>query len=150
LQEQHVGAQRLGGGALGRGANDVAALLIAAVREQVGDELAQALPLGFVVDARRHADAVTLGQVHEKARRDRDVRREARTFGPERILQHLDEDLAALGDQLVDVLGARAFEAVLVERRRRDVGGVEERGAFQADLDEAACMPGSTRETLPL
>ena len=148
-QEQHVGAQRLGRRALGRGAHDVATRLARACSEHCM-QLAQPCALGFVLDARRDADAVPVRHVDEVARRDRDERREPRALGAERILQHLHQDVAALADELADVLGARFARRAFGIRRLHDVGDVQERRALEADVDEGRLHAGQHARHAPL
>jgi hypothetical protein len=122
----------------------------AAIREEVGDEIAQPLALGLVVDPRGDAYPVTFRQVDEKAGGDSNVRRQPRTLRSERVLQYLNEDLPAFGDELVNVLRPRSLQTVLVERRDGDVGGVEEGRALEADLDEGRLHPGQHARDLAL
>src|SRR5439155_697002 len=115
------------------GADDEAARLVR--RQQLLQLVAQQLPPGLVLDTLRDADVRVLRQVHEQAPGDRDLRREPRALGADRILDHLDEQRLPLGQDLLDRLGAvragRRAAALLP-----DVGYVQERRALQADLDE--------------
>jgi hypothetical protein len=48
-----------------------------------------------------------------------------------------------------DLLDGLVLAAMPVLAMLPDVGDVQERRALEADLDEALCMPGSTRATRP-
>ena len=139
LQEQHVGAQRVGTRTLRRGAHDVATGLIGLQEQARG--FAQALPFGLIFDARGNADAASLGHVDEIPRRNGDERGEPRALGPQRILEHLHQDFATLGHQFLDVLGAGLGHrfirlAILADGRMHDVGSMQKRGALQSDIHE--------------
>jgi hypothetical protein len=138
-QVDHVGAQRLLRRVLGGGAHDEARGL---VRFETGlNGAAQPLPLALVLHACRHADPAALGHVHEKPRRQRDVGREPRAFGSERIFHHLHEDLVALGNQCADVLAAGRLDTHARVARVEDVRGMQERRALHADVDERRLHP---------
>jgi hypothetical protein len=105
------------------------------------DERPQPLALPLVLDARRDADAARVRQHNEKARWNRNVRRQSRAFGPERILEHLHEQLAALLDAVADARLGVAIPVVLV-RVARDIRRMQERRALEARLDERRLHPG--------
>ena len=74
-------------------------------------------------------------------------------FEAARLLDDLHEDVVAAFDLLVDREAAVALgdlDVADVQRLFVDVVDVEERVAAQADVDEAAPIPGSTFWTFPL
>src|SRR5262245_51905753 len=126
------------GGALGDGADDVAAALVG--RQALLELLAQKLAAALVLDALRDADVRVLRQVHEQAPGDRDLRREAGARGPDRVLDHLHHDRLSLGEDLLDRARRRAGLAVLAFLP--DVSDMQERRALQPDLDEGGLHAG--------
>jgi hypothetical protein len=133
-QIHHVRPQGFGKGVLRRRTYDVARAFIGL--HAVQHRGAQALALAFILDPRGHPHASPLGHVHEIARGQRDVRGETRALRPQRILDDLHQDFIALGDQGPDVFRARRLDPRARVPRIEDVGGVQERGALHADLDE--------------
>jgi hypothetical protein len=131
-QVGEIGAQLLLACALRQRAHDEAALL--SRRQQLLQPLAQRLAAAFVLDALRDADVRVLRQVHQQAPGDRDLRRQARALGPDRVLHHLDEDRFALGQDLLDRLARLAVVP--------DVRHVQEGGARQPDLEERRLHAG--------
>ncbi len=127
-------------GAVGGGADDQPA------RAFVGavDHLAQAVALG-VGEPPADADAAALRRVDQVAAGDRDVHREPRALGLERVLDHLHDDLLTGFDQLVD---AAAFAGAATALRRLfsvgqdDLVDVEEAVALEADVDEGGLHAG--------
>ena len=134
-QKGHIAKQRLLGHAVSRGARDEAALALVRIDVALQD-VAQTAPLVLVLDllrdpgARqgRHADQITRGH--------RDVGRQPRTLGAQRILHDLHHEPIALVHQLVDLIAARHA------LRSHDVGGMEEGGPIQADVHERRLHPG--------
>ncbi len=147
LQVGDVLRQRLGALPFRVGAHDVAQS--AAVHQPRHDRL-QPRPLVLVLDARRHPDHARIGQQHQVAGRNRDLRGQARAFAADRVLDHLHHDFLALvhqrGDRwgrlrrrrrrrrLADALRHAALARLL--RQAQDVGRVQERGALQPQFDE--------------
>ena len=119
-------------GALGGGADDHAALARVDVLEQLA--LALALRLGQPA-AGPHPGA--LWHVDEIAAGDRELHREPRPLGLQRVLDHLDQDLLAGLDQLVDspALAAPAPGRRLAARKD-DLVHVQEAVSLQADVHE--------------
>ncbi len=97
---------------------------------------AQALALALIFDARRNADAMPFRHVHEVSGRQSDIRGQTSALGPQRIFHDLDQYLVAFGNQRADVFGARRLEPQGRMTRIEYVRGVQERGAFHADIDE--------------
>ena len=95
--------------------------------------LAQILALGFVLDALRDADVRVLRQEHQQPTGQAHLGRQARALGADRVLDHLHQQGLAL---VQDALDRLAVVAVAVLAMLPDVGDVQERGAFEADLDE--------------
>ncbi len=126
--------KRFGRRALRGGAHDVTTGF--AVDDEGLYGLAQALPLGLVLDAGRHADALSEGHENQVTGRDSYEGREPRALGAERILEHLHQDVRTLAHQLADVVGARRGAAVLRVVGLDDVRGVQKRRALEADIDE--------------
>src|SRR5882762_6778011 len=130
----HVGEQCFGGRVFRGRTHDIPRIFLGFDADL--DGRAQPLAFGLGFDARRYANSAALGHVDEIARRQGDVGREPRALRSQRILDDLDENLIALGDQGADVLAARGFDARLNVTRVENVGGMQESRAFQADLDE--------------
>ncbi len=109
-------------------------------------------------DLARNADVIDRRHEHQKPAGHRDVRRQARALGAERLLDDLDQDLLARVQQLFDfrLRAAGSFAAVglarplvvarieLVELLHRvdDVGDVEESVALETEVDERALHAG--------
>ena len=125
----NVGLQFGLDGCFGNGADDKAAGLVG--RQHLAQHVAQVLPPGLVLDPLRDADVRVLRQVDQQAPRDRDLCRQPRALGADRILDHLHHQRLALGEDSLYRFRLRAILALLP-----DVGHVQERGALQADLDE--------------
>ena len=125
-------------GALGSGADDHAAL----ADVDLVDQLAEAGPLA-VGEALGDADPAALRHVDEVAARDRELHREARALGLQRVLDDLDDDLLAGLDQLVDPAApaAAALRDGLAVRQD-DLVDVQEAVSLQADVDERRLHPG--------
>src|SRR5258708_1616930 len=100
--------------------------------------LAQVLALGLVLDALRDADVRILRQVHQEPSRDRHLGGEPRTLAADGILDDLDQQRLAFGEDLLDRL---RFAGGAVARRP-DVRDVEERRAREAHLDERRLHAG--------
>ncbi len=125
--------------ALGGGADDGAAV---AELEALGG-LAQPVAL-LVVQAPRHADALALGHVDQVAAGDRELHRQARALGLERVLDGLDQDLLAGLEQLGDALAlaAGAPAAGHLDAGDDHVVGVQEAVLLQADVHERGLEAG--------
>jgi len=87
---------------------------------------------------------VFLGEIDEIAPRQADLGGESRPFAADGVLEHLDGDFLAFGEQALDARGRFGVTLGLPQ-----VGDVEKGGALQAHVDEADCMPGSTRTMRP-
>ena len=126
-------------GALGRGADDRAA---AAEVELLG-LLAQALAL-LVLEPARDADALARRGVDHVAPGDRDLHREPRALGLERVLDDLDDDLLARREQVGDARAAALAAAALdlLDPRQHDLVDVQEAVLLEADVDERGLEPG--------
>ena len=123
---------------------------------QPAHDLAQSFPLLTVLDAARDADMVDPGHHDEIAAGDADIGRDPRALGADRLLGDLDEDLLAFLQQVLDLrcMGALAFGIDLelqsfvlhhgrISRRAvEDVAHIEERGFFQAHIDERGLHAG--------
>ncbi len=77
-----------------------------------------------------------LRQIHQQASRDTDLGRKPRAFRADRILQHLHQQQLALVQVLLDRLNAGVGTGL------PEVGNVQERGAFEADVDEGRLHAG--------
>src|SRR5215831_20535368 len=134
----HVGVGR----GLGDRADDEAAGFVS--RQELVQLVAEQLPLGLVLDALRDADVRVLRQVDDQAPRDRDLGRQARALGADRVLDDLHQQRLALGENALDRLRLRVPVALLP-----DVGDVQEARAVQADLDERRLHPREHARDLP-
>jgi hypothetical protein len=105
--------------------------------------LAQPLAL-LVVEAPRDPHALALRHEHEVPTGDRELHRQPRALGLERVLHHLDDDLLAGAEQLGDPLAATAAAPAAGDLHAgdRDVVGVQEAVLLQADVDEGRLEPG--------
>ena len=125
-------------GPLGRGADDRAA---AAEVELLG-LLAQALAL-LVLEPPRDADALAGRGVDHVAAGDRDLHREPRALGLERVLDDLDDDLLPRGQEVGDARAGLAAAALdLLDPRQHDLVDVQEAVLLEADVDERRLEPG--------
>ena len=85
---------------------------------------------------------------HQVAARQRDVRGDARALGAERLLEHLDHDLLALVQPLLDRRAAHAPPPLLLGGEQvlgqllEHVGDVEERVALEPEVDERRLHAG--------
>ena len=114
------------------------------------DHLAQPVAL-FVGEPAADADARARRREDQVAAGDRDVHREPRALRLQRVLDHLDEDLLAGLDQLVDAAaGAAAALRRLLAVREDDLVDVEEAVALEADVDEGGLHAGKDVVDLPL
>ena len=130
--------------ALRGGADDHAAL--AHVDLLRGPPQAVAL---LVLEPARDARALSLRHVHEVAARDRELHREARPLGLERILDRLDQDLLAglqeLGDALALAASAASAAAAApcdLHAREDHVVRVQEAVLVEADVNEGGLEAG--------
>src|SRR5262249_1053040 len=88
-------------------------------------------------------DARALRRVDQVTAGDRDVHREPRALGLERVLDDLDDDLLAGFDQLVDATAAAATALRrLLTARQDDLVDVQEAVALEADVDEGGLHAG--------
>ena len=133
LQEDEVALDVLGRGALGGGADDDAAFLDV----ELLDDVLQARALG-VVEPARDAEALALRDEDEEAAGERDLGRQPRALRLHRVLDRLDEDLLAAGDQVGDLLAV----PLALELGHDDLVDVEEAVLLEADLDERRLHPG--------
>jgi hypothetical protein len=125
---------------------------------ELADDAAQAAPLVARVDLPRDADVVDGGHEHQEASRQGRMRRDARALGAQRLLDHLDQDLLAFLQELVDFglgaaiaaapVGATAARVLVVGvvfvvlERLEHVRHVEERVAVEADVNEGRLHAG--------
>ena len=136
--------------ALGRGADDVAALVLRGVVELL-ERLAHLRAL-LVGEAAADADPAALRHVDQVAAGDRELHRQPGALRLQRVLDDLDDDLLAALDQLVDppALAAAALRA------RALPSGVTISSTWRKPLrsrpmsTNAASIPGSTLSTTPL
>ena len=157
LEIGEIRAQAIGIDAVGRRAHDVTAGVT--VADHLLHDFAQARAFGFVLDARRDADAVPARHEHQIARRQRNEGGQARAFTAHRIFDHLHHDVVAAAHQTTDVLAAFALvrrrtrrtagcsgggDALRIEPhvRRDDVVDVQKRRAREPDLDEGRLHAG--------
>ncbi len=148
---EEVGLELLPPLALARRAHDQPA----ALHRQLVQDAEQALPLGLVLDAAGDAEMAHGRQQHQVAARQGDVGADARPLVGQRVLDHLDDDLLARLQQVVDgrralllvrrdLLGAGVVELQVLHRL--DVGGhvadVEEGVALEAHVDERGLHAG--------
>src|SRR5260221_142950 len=131
---------------VGGGADDQPARpLVGAV-----DHLSQPVAFG-VREPAADPDAASLRREDEVAAGDRDVHREPRALRLQRVLDHLDEDLLAGFDQLVDAAAAAATApGGLLAARQDDLVDVQEAVALEADVDERGLHSGKDVVDLPL
>ena len=106
---------------LGGGADDDAAGEAVLLAELL-DDAAQARPLFARLDLAGHADVIDRRHEHQEAPRHRDVRRQPRALGAERLLDDLDQDLLALLQQVFDLRLRLIPIAVAVAPADRRVG----------------------------
>jgi hypothetical protein len=128
--------------ALSRGANDHPAL--AEVDLLRGSAQTVAL---LVLEPARDADALSLRHVHEVAPRDRELHRQARALGLQRVLDRLDQDLLAGLQELRDALALAAAAAATPSARDLNAGEdnvirVEEAVLVEADVHERGLEAG--------
>ena len=126
-------------GALGRGADDRAA----AAEVELGRLLAQAVAL-LVVEPARDADALAGGRVDHVAPGDRELHRQARALGLQRVLDDLDDDLLPGLEQVGDAapVAAPAPAARDLDARQHDLVDVQEAVLLEADVDEGGLESG--------
>ena len=127
-------------GPLGGGADDRSP----ALELEPGRLLAQPLAL-LLVQAPRDADALAVGGVDHVAPGDREVHRQARALGLERVLDHLDHDLLAGLEQIGDVASVTRPPAAAARRLdagEHDLVDVQEAVLLQADVDERGLESG--------
>ena len=91
-----------------------------------------------VVEPARDAEALALRDEDEEAAGERDLGRQPRALGLHRVLDRLDEDLLAAGDQIGDLLAV----PLALELGHDDLVDVEEAVLLEADLDERRLHPG--------
>src|SRR5690606_4965413 len=125
------------------GADDDAAR---ALGHYLTGERAQSGALLALLDLAAHADVLRAGHVDEEATGQRDVRRDARALGADRLLGRLHHHALALLDQILDGREAARTIAVLptallvvvilIGGVPAEVRDVEERGLVGAYVDE--------------
>ena len=104
--------------------------------------LAQALAL-LVVEALGDADALAGRRVDHVAPGDRQLHRQPRALGLQRVLDDLDDDLLAGLEQLGDLLArALAAAALDLDAREHDLVDVQEAVLVEPDVDERRLEPG--------
>jgi hypothetical protein len=131
---------------LTRGAGDEAAA--PALLAQLLQERLEPPALLLVHDLARDADVLHGRHEDDVATRQRRVGGDARALLSERLLEDLDEDVLALAQEVFYGCGPMAAadglllggEQVLVQPLE-DVGDVQERVTFQADVDEGGLHP---------
>src|SRR5437588_1431239 len=132
LQEDEVALDVLLGSAFGRGADDDAALLHVETLEDV----LEAVALG-VVEAARHAEALSLRDEDDEPAGQGDLRRQPSALGLHGVLDGLHEDRLAARDEVLDLA-----PVALLELRADDLVDVEEAVLLETDLDECGLHPG--------
>src|SRR5471030_1827910 len=126
-----VGIRRV----LGLRAHDVAAFFVG--RQQALQTRAQRFALGFLFDLLRDADVRVLRQVDQHAAGDGDLRRQPRALGADGVLDDLHRQHLAVEEDFFDRRRRRLRVLRAVVRARfPDVGHVQERRAFQTDVDK--------------
>src|SRR5215218_6029157 len=133
LEAGQVGAEVVGAGALGGGADDQAETLGPDLLEDVAQPVA--LGLG---ETPGDAEGVVLGLEDQVAAGQGDLGGEAGPLGPDRVLGHLDEHRLA---GLEDLLDPRCL-AVQVLLVVVDLAGVQDGVASAADVDEGGLHAG--------
>ena len=93
--------------------------------------VAQMQPLFLVFDTLRNTDMRFLRQINQQTPGEADLRRQPRTLGTDRILDHLHHDVLTLGQQTLDRFGFDAFLALPPE-----IGNVQKRRPRPADINE--------------
>ena len=126
-------------GAVRGGAHDRAA----AAEVELGGLAAQALAL-FVLEAPRDADALAGRRVDHVAPGDRQLHRQARALGLQRVLDDLHDDLLAGLQQVGDLAPAAAAAAALrrLDAGQHDLVDVQEAVLLEADVDERGLQAG--------
>ena len=127
LQEDEVALDVLCRRALGGGTDDDASLFDV----QSLDDLLQPRALG-ILEPPRDAEALAVRHVDQKPPRQRDLRRQPGALRLHRILDRLDEQLLAAGDQVLDLLAV----SLPLELGHDDLVDVEEAVLLETDLDE--------------
>ena len=126
-------------GAVRRGADDHAA----AVELEVGGLAAQPFALA-VLQATRDAHALAGGRVDHVAPGDRQLHRQARALGLQRVLDDLHDDLLAGLEQVGDLAPAASAAPALgrLDARQHDLVDVQEAVLLEADVDERGLEAG--------
>ena len=126
------------------------------------DDVAQPAPLLVGGDAPRDADVIDRRHEHQVTAGQRDVAGRPRALGADRLLGHLDDDLLALFQQVLDagaaagtrrvvrvlvLVGGRAAglarqQTLEVVGRAAHVRDVQVRALLEADVDERRLHPG--------
>ncbi len=135
-------------GAVRGGAHDRAA----AAEVELGGLLAQPLALR-VLEPPRDADPLAVGDVDHVAPGDRQLHRQPRALGLERVLDHLHDDLLPGLEQVGDAL--RVAPRTATAARRLDAGhhdlvDVQEAVLLEADVDERGFEAGQDVVDAPL
>ena len=95
--------------------------------------------LRFVLDLLRNADMRLLRQIDERSAGDTDLRRQARSLRADRVLDDLDHQRLAFEDRFFDGLQRPRMFAGCA--RLPDIGDMQERRAFETDIDERRLHP---------
>ncbi len=140
-----VVGELIAAGVFGDGAHDISARFVG--WQHRGQTCAYRFALGLAFDLLRNPDMRFLRQVDQRAAGNADLRRQARALGADRILDHLHHQRLALVQHLLDRLrGGLAMPVMAMAAARLarlpDVGDVQKRGAFQADVDESRLHAG--------
>ena len=113
--------------------------------DERGHARAQLLAQLLRADLLRDADVLVLRQEDEQPPGDRDLRRQPRALGADRVLDHLHGERLALEDDALDRRRRHGAGRVVAARGAAvdvDVGDVQEGGALEADLDERRLHAG--------
>ena len=121
---------------------------------ELGGLLAQALAL-LVVEPARDADALAVRGVHHVAPGDRQIHRQTRALGLQRVLDHLDDDLLARLEHVGDVARpsrpAPRARAAAPRRPGSTISSTCRKPFFSSPMStKAASRPASTLSTRPL
>ena len=113
--------------------------------------LAQALALG-VVEPPGDADALAAGRIDHVAAGDRQLHRQPRALGLQRVLDDLHDDLLAGLEQVGDLAARRPCRARagLLDAGQHDLVDVQEAVLVEADVDERRLEAGQDVVDRPL
>ena len=139
-QVEELALQVGSSGALGRGADDRAG----ALQIQLLSLLAKPLPLALV-EPPGDADALPVGGIDHVAPGDREVHRQARALGLQRVLDHLDDDLLTGLEQICDLPALAALPASTpgrLDARQHDLVDVQEPVLLETEVHEGGLEAG--------